>query len=285
MTQKARLLSGRIQVTAPTAVTSDRYQFLGLEQAEPNLGVSSSGNVLTTDTSGNRIWTNQLSLANVTVTSGFRGNIFADTITPYQTAVTIFNSSTAVKLPVGDNSSRPTGSAGYLRFNTAGLAPEYYNGTDWVSVNNTIVDQNFNGDGVNATYTLSQPASQAGILVSINGTLQQPGTAYTVSGDQLTFAEIPLTTDAIDVRFLGALVTMSPLVDSLIVSGNITAANVQITTGGFVKYPVYTAANLIVITGQVGWVAAVSNSTPGGSLAFWDTTNSRWSYVSSGSAV
>ena len=226
MTQKARLLSGRVQVTAPTAVTSDRYQFLGLEQAEPNLGVSSNGNVLTTNITGNRVWTNQLSLANVTVSSGFRGNIFADTITPYQTAVTIFNSSTAVKLPVGDNSSRPTGSAGYLRFNTAGLAPEYYNGTDWVSINNTIVDQNFSGDGVNATYTLSQSASQSGILVSINGTLQQPGTAYSVSGDQITFAEIPLTTDAIDVRFLGSLVSMSPLVDSLIVSGDIISGNI-----------------------------------------------------------
>ena len=319
MTQKARLLSGRVPVTDPTAVTSDRYQFLGLDQAEPNLGTAANGNVLTTNIYGARTWSNSISLANLTVvnvaantvtvstglfwsngvpftaygnadvtgflssytgnitagnvvttgnitasyvlgngskltgmntyanidvagylptytgnitannatvTGSFRGNIFADIITPYQTTITAFNSSTAIKLPVGDNSTRPTGVAGYIRYSTAGLAPEYYNGTDWISVNNTIVDQNFSGDGVNATYTLSQPASQSGILVSINGTLQQPGTAYTVSVDQITFAEIPLTTDVIDVRFLGALVTMSPLVDDLTVSGNITSGNI-----------------------------------------------------------
>jgi hypothetical protein len=171
-------------------------------------------------------YTGNITANNATVTGSFRGNIFADIITPYQTTITAFNSSTAIKLPVGDNSTRPTGVAGYIRYSTAGLAPEYYNGTDWISVNNTIVDQNFSGDGVNATYTLSQPASQSGILVSINGTLQQPGTAYTVSVDQITFAEIPLTTDVIDVRFLGALVTMSPLVDDLTVSGNITSGNI-----------------------------------------------------------
>jgi hypothetical protein len=138
---------------------------------------------------------------------------------------------------------------------------------------------------------LDQDASQAGVLVSINGTLQQPGVAYTVVGDQITFAEIPLTTDVIDIRFLGALVNTSQLVDDLTVSGNVTvsgyvtASNVQINTGGFVKYPVYTVANLTAITGQVGWTAAVSNSSPGGALAFWDTTNSRWSYVSNNLAV
>lgn len=34
----ARLVSGRVKVTPFTGITSDRYQFLGLEQAEPNLG-------------------------------------------------------------------------------------------------------------------------------------------------------------------------------------------------------------------------------------------------------
>jgi len=53
----ARLLSGRVKVTSPTGVTSDRYEYLGLEQAEPNLAVpSSDGWVLASDTSGNRFW-------------------------------------------------------------------------------------------------------------------------------------------------------------------------------------------------------------------------------------
>ena len=73
MTQRSRLNSGRVQVTAPNAVSPSRYQFLGLDSAEPNLGTSGNGNVLTTDTSGNRIWTNQLNLSstlNSTSTTG-----------------------------------------------------------------------------------------------------------------------------------------------------------------------------------------------------------------------
>lgn len=34
----AKLVSGRVRVTSFSGITSDRYQFLGLEQAEPNLG-------------------------------------------------------------------------------------------------------------------------------------------------------------------------------------------------------------------------------------------------------
>jgi len=53
----ARLLSGRVKVTPPTGVTTDRYQYLSLEQAEPNAGVpSSDGFVLASDTNGNRFW-------------------------------------------------------------------------------------------------------------------------------------------------------------------------------------------------------------------------------------
>ena len=68
MTQRTRLNSGRVPVTLPANVTSDRYQFLGLDSAEPNLGTSGLGNVLTTNTSGSRIWTNQLTLSNLQVT-------------------------------------------------------------------------------------------------------------------------------------------------------------------------------------------------------------------------
>ena len=63
MTQRSRLNSGRVQVTAPNAVSPSRYQFLGLDSAEPNLGTSGNGNVLTTDISGSRIWSNQLNLS------------------------------------------------------------------------------------------------------------------------------------------------------------------------------------------------------------------------------
>jgi hypothetical protein len=72
----------------------------------------------------------------------------------------------------------------------------------------------------------------------------------------------------------------------VVATGDITGANVIVSAGGFVKNPVYTISTLTAITGQVGWVAVVSDSaTTNGMLAFWDTTNSRWSYVLDNSAV
>ncbi len=48
--------------------------------------------------------------------------------------------------------------------------------------------------------------------------------------------------------------------------------------------PVY-ASGSVPGTGVVGQLIAISDSTPGGKMAYWDTTNSRWSYVSDDSAV
>jgi hypothetical protein len=71
--------------------------------------------------------------------------------------------------------------------------------------------------------------------------------------------------------------------------GNITANNATINSGGFMKLSSYTASALTAITGQVGWMAAVTDSAgggnPNGMIAFWDTTHSRWSYVHDNSAV
>ena len=53
-----------------------------------------------------------------------------------------------------------------------------------------------------------------------------------------------------------------------------------------VGFPVKTAAAWNAITGAVGRQVSVSDSpTVGGRMAFWDTTNARWSYVSDNTAV
>lgn len=56
-----------------------------------------------------------------------------------------------------------------------------------------------------------------------------------------------------------------------------------------VSFPVYTAAAANAITGSVGMQICISNSAggsnPNGMMAFWDTTNSRWSYIHDNSAV
>jgi hypothetical protein len=72
-------------------------------------------------------------------------------------------------------------------------------------------------------------------------------------------------------------------------NGSANVANVSIQSNGFVKLASYTEAALTAITGQIGWMAAVSDSAggshPNGMIAFWDTTNTRWSYIHDNSAV
>jgi len=63
-------------------------------------------------------------------------------------------------------------------------------------------------------------------------------------------------------------------------SANTISAN-TITISSFIRYPVYTSANLISITGSVGSTVALNT----GKLAYWDVANTRWSYVSDDSAV
>lgn len=185
----------------------------------------------------------------------FKGNIDADVITPGPTGIVTINSTSALKVPVGDTAQRPTGVNGYIRYNTDTPALEYFDGSIWVPVTNTVTDQIITGDGVNDTFTLDQGATTVGIIVSINGTLQQPTVAYTVhDGNQITFTEIPQDTDIIDVRFLGASVTInSTLSDDLVVSGNVTTAG-NVTLGGILSAPQTTkAATDPGTTGQVCW--------------------------------
>jgi hypothetical protein len=70
----------------------------------------------------------------------------------------------------------------------------------------------------------------------------------------------------------------TPAIDIIDSQGNITGKTVASTD--FFIYPTYTTAELTEITGQIGWTAAVSDSVPAGKLAYWDSTNSRWAYIS-----
>ena len=71
-----RLISGRVPVTDLGNLTADRYQFLGLNQAEPNLGNGTSANdVLRLGTDGVRVWTNAISLVSVTASGNVTANV------------------------------------------------------------------------------------------------------------------------------------------------------------------------------------------------------------------
>ena len=58
MSTKSRLISGRVPVTSAANVAANRYQYLDLSSAEPNLGTGNTGDVLIYDSSlpGGRKW-------------------------------------------------------------------------------------------------------------------------------------------------------------------------------------------------------------------------------------
>jgi hypothetical protein len=137
----------------------------------------------------------------------------------------------------------------------------------------TVVD---NGE------TLTIPVDYQGLFaypITINGTLDIDGILIDVSsaGPGGTIGQIQYNDGA---DYGG---TAGFTFDK--VTGNVAIPGSLNVTGGFVKLTAYTDVVLRTITGVIGQIAVVSNSSPGGRMAFWDTTNNRWSYVSDNSAV
>jgi hypothetical protein len=164
-----------------------------------------------------------LSIHGNTITS--TGNIVID---PRGSGIVKLPGTLAVGLPSGGDATRPAyPEIGYTRFNTDRNAIETWNGTIWAGTTDfTITSDVITPDGVSNVYTLSSNASTSGVLVNINGTIQQPTTAYAiVNNNQIQFTEIPLTTDIIEVRHI-AVGAVS--IDSLS-SGNTSIILDQVT--------------------------------------------------------
>ena len=134
----------------------------------------------------------------------------ATTSTLVRGAKLIVNSTDSMLLPTGTTAQRPSNSSGtdvtgMFRFNTTLGYIEFYTGTAWQGVTSqftVITDEQFNGTGSQTVFTLGGASTTAATIVSINGVMQIPTLAYSVSGTTLTFTEAPASTDIIDVRRL-----------------------------------------------------------------------------------
>lgn len=145
-----------------------------------------------------------LSIANTTITTdGTIGNI---TIEPTGSGLAIIDTTTGLVLPVGNTTQRPSpATTGTLRFNTDYTRIEYYDGSEWDVVAGGVTNETFNGDGSTTTFTLARKTTTGSTLVMLNGVVQLPTTAYSVTGpgeNSLVFTEAPAVSDVIDVRFL-----------------------------------------------------------------------------------
>jgi hypothetical protein len=109
----------------------------------------------------------------------------------------------AVGIPYGNTATRPANpNVGYIRINTDLDVLEYWNGSSWIyDAPFEITSQSITPNGSSNAYVLTSNTSTAGVMVNINGTIQQPYTAYNIVGNNsIVFTEIPLTTDIIEVR-------------------------------------------------------------------------------------
>ncbi len=149
----------------------------------------------------------------VTVSST-TGNLVLSPLLSNANAVVTINATSALQLPSGTTAQQPTPVyAGAVRWNSSTNNLEVYSGSGWISLLGQINNQTITPDGSSTVYTLDYSTTAEGVIVSINGTLQQPGVAYTVAGTQITFTEIPLVTDIVSVRYIAA--------------GTVTAENTQ----------------------------------------------------------
>ena len=129
------------------------------------------------------------------------------------------NATDTMLLPVGSTGQRPTVgqvTKGMFRFNNTLNVVEFWDGTAWNTGGATftvISSDQFTGTGSQVNFTLSQSTTTAGLIVAINGVIQIPTTAYSVSGTTLIFTEAPLTSDIIDARTIVTTVSTSSIAD------------------------------------------------------------------------
>lgn len=206
-----KLLSGRVAVSSFDDLTSSRYEFLSLDQAEPNLGTAAQGNILTIGIGNTRVWTSDIAVTSIDLLSGNISNVGTIsgngniTLSPTDQGLVNVNATTGLTMPAGNTFQRPADAAvGTTRFNTDFGCLEIYDGEEWDTATGGITNQIIVANGTNTAYSLDKTATSASILVVINGVVQIPGLSYsyTVTGNILMFDDPPLPGDVIDIRFL-----------------------------------------------------------------------------------
>jgi len=136
-------------------------------------------------------------------------------------------------IPQGTTAERPSSPTnGEVRYNeTLNRAEMYYPDAGWnymgLGYGTPVQYQQFTGDGVAYSFTLTNPVSSAqALMVAINGVVQNPGDSYIVSGQELIFIDntstaYPVEDGAIiDVRHLSAPSVATTRVDTFVGDGS-----------------------------------------------------------------
>ena len=247
--------------------------------------------------------------ANAFFIEGSTGNIGLRTATPTSGAVLTMNSTDSFVVPVGTTAQRPlTPVTGMTRYNTTLAQLEFYDGFEWNAAGSSftiIAVDSFVGDGSTIAFSLSEDATSAGVLVAVNGFLQDPGVAYNVSGSVLTFTTPPALNDNIDVRIITTTVEVVSITDlntsfvvndsaetaTTTINGNVvmTVTNAAVVPGANLTYDLGSSSlqwNTIYgrATGNTSYTASsLAPSSPNAGDEWWDTDDGNfYKYIDDG---
>jgi hypothetical protein len=216
----------------------------------------------------------------------------ATTSTLVTGAKLIINTTDSMIVPVGTTGQRPgsTGgidTAGMIRFNTSTGELEYYDGAEWNNTGTTftvIAADSFDGDNNEINFTLGAVATTNSCIVSINGVVQIPSTAYSVSGTTLTFTQAPATGDKIDVRRLITTSTVTILQsDNGYVAADAQNDSLTISAGAsslVERIRVHTNGNVNVSGNLVLGANIIAGGTNGTNGQFLSSTGTGLQWVS-----
>lgn len=107
--------------------------------------------------------------------------------------------STGVVLPIGSSATRPDAPTfGLIRYNTDYGLIEFFDGSVFQQLspsgNISYTVDNFTGDDVTTTFTMSQGTGSTSQIIVFIGSIYQPPSTYTLSGSgniDITFSPAP----------------------------------------------------------------------------------------------
>ena len=135
-----------------------------------------------------------------------------------------WTTTSSIRIPSGSTAQRGTGAPGRIRFNLETGIYEGYDNVGWNPIGGvgTLDVQNFQGDGVRTTFTLSStPRAENNTQVYFNGVYQQKNT-YNLVGNDLVFDEAPTSDISIEVVNVSSVPigTTTAAQTSIVDSGN-----------------------------------------------------------------
>ena len=212
-----------------------------------------------------------------------------------------WTTTSSIRLPAGSTAQRGVGAPGRIRFNLESGVYEGYDNTGWnpIGSTGTLDVQNFSGDGVKTSFTMSTtPRAENNTQVYFNGVYQQKN-SYNLVGSNLVFDESPALGIEIEVVTVSSVAigtttaAQTSIVDSgnYFSSGSVEGALQEVgLKASFVKdailsYPDYAAASAAATTlpdGQI--VEVMSDESRDGSTSRYIVETNQLVFISSSSS-